>query len=436
MRRVRGCDSIRQENALDVRKYYRMRAVLCGVIIWIVNPFDLLPGEPGRPGRYRTLSEVLSSRGHEVVWWTSDFGHRFKAQRTAGDSGDGAFAVRLLHTCPYKRNISLARGCNHRQFGREFYRAALEELKRNPRSRPDRIVVSMPPLSPAGMAIRLRDEWGGKVIVDIQDAWPETFARLVPGAGSAQEFLERLILAPLYREAQSAYRRADAIAAVAETYIDLSGARHRDQPSCVVYLGAPFNNIDGYIRMNRKATSTFTFIYLGSLSANYDLETLIRAAAMVKQSNHQFRVLIAGMGPHEEKLRGLSKELALQSVLEFRGYLAYDQVVNLLGESDCGLNPILPECWCAMPNKVADYFGAGLPVINSIQGELSELIRVNDAGAYYQARNVDSLVDVMAEYLAHPEMAKRQAPNARRIGEDLFRRETTYVKLAQFIERL
>lgn len=413
-----------------------MRAVLREVVVWIVNPFDLLPGEPGRPGRYRALSEVLSSRGHKVVWWTSDFSHRFKTRRTMDAPGNEAFAVRLLHTHPYKRNISLARVLNHRQFGREFYRAALEELKKDAKSRPDRIVVSMPPLSPASMAIMLRDEWGGKVIVDIQDAWPETFGRLVPGAGKAHEVLERLVLAPLYREAQSAYKRADGIAAVAETYVDLSGARHRDQSSCVVYLGAPFRDLDASIRMDRRTTSPFTFIYLGSLSANYDLETVIRAAAIVKQSGCNFRVLIAGMGPHENALRRLSQTLDLQPVLEFRGYLTYDKVANLLGESHCGLNPILPECWCAMPNKVADYFGAGLPVINSIPGELSALIRMNDAGAYYQARNTESLAHVMSEYVTHPEIAEKQAPNARRVGEDLFKRETTYVELAEFIESL
>jgi glycosyltransferase involved in cell wall biosynthesis len=406
------------------------------VVIWIVNPFDLLPGEPGRPGRYRTLSEVLASRGHEVVWWTSDFSHRFKTQRIVDDLGQGAFAVRLLHTRPYRRNISLARVYNHRQFGGEFYRAALEELRRNAKSRPDRIVVSMPPLSPASMAIRLRDEWGGKVIVDIQDAWPETFRRLVPGVGRAHELLAGLLLAPFHRQAQSAYKRADAITAVAETYVDLSGARHRDQPSCVAYLGAPFRELDASTGMNKRAMQPFTFIYLGSLSANYDLETLIRAAAIMQQNGCNFRVLIAGMGPHEDSLRGLSRELALESVLEFRGYLTYDKVVSLLGKSDCGLNPILPECWCAMPNKVADYFGAGLPVINSIPGELSELIRKNDAGAYYQAGNVESLARVMSEYVIRPEIAERQAPNARRVGEDLFKRETTYVGLAQFIEGL
>ncbi|MGI6540812.1 MAG: glycosyltransferase [Bacillota bacterium] len=274
------------------------------------------------------------------------------------------------------------------------------------------------------------------MIVDIQDAWPETFHRLIPGKGKLHDCLSRLVLLPWYRLVKHAYTKADAITAVAQTYVDLSGADERGQPSCVVYLGAPFERLDIPIRTESKSGSPFTFVYLGSMSMNYDLETVLRAVALLMHDKQNFKVIFAGAGPHEERLRNLSKELKLESIIEFAGYLEYDHVASLLRKCHCALNPIVPECWCAMPNKVADYFGAGLPVINSIPGELSELIRTNDAGAYYQARNAESLAAAMTEYLTHPEIAERQSPNARRVGCDLFKRETTYVEFVQFIEEL
>lgn len=406
------------------------------MIVWIVNPFDKLPGEGGRPGRYWTLAEVLSRRGHDVVWWSSSFSHGLKTRRKLKNTSDGPCLVRFINAKPYKRNVSFARIVNHRQFASRFYQVATEELRERPYLRPDRIVVSLPPISPANLAIKLRDEWGGKVIVDIQDAWPETFYRLIPGTGKVHDYLSKLILSPWHRQAQHAYMNADAITAVAQTYVDLSGASDREQPSCVVYLGAPFEQLDSSLRSDRKSVFPFTFVYLGSMSMNYDLETVLEAARLIMQANHSFRIVIVGRGPNEEKLKRRNKELSLESIIEFRGYLEYDQVVKVLGESHCALNTIMPESWCAMPNKVADYFGAGLPVINSIPGELAELIKTNDAGAYYHARDPESLAATMVEYIKHPEIAEKQGKNARAMAESGFRRETTYVKLAQFIEDL
>jgi hypothetical protein len=35
--------------------------------VWIINPIDELPGEPGRPGRFWSLCQVLAEQGHVVV---------------------------------------------------------------------------------------------------------------------------------------------------------------------------------------------------------------------------------------------------------------------------------------------------------------------------------------------------------------------------------
>ena len=44
--------------------------------IWVVNPFDDIPGEGLPPLRFWTLCRVLAGRGHDVTWWTADWSHR------------------------------------------------------------------------------------------------------------------------------------------------------------------------------------------------------------------------------------------------------------------------------------------------------------------------------------------------------------------------
>jgi protein subunit release factor B len=51
--------------------------------VWLVNPFDDVPGEGAPPLRTWTLARVLAARGHDVTWWTATWSHRRKAIRTA-----------------------------------------------------------------------------------------------------------------------------------------------------------------------------------------------------------------------------------------------------------------------------------------------------------------------------------------------------------------
>jgi len=58
------------------------------------------------------------------------------------------------------------------------------------------------------------------VVVDVQDAWPETFERLLP---RSFRWLAHLALCPLRRRAQRVYREADIVTGVCDRYRELTG---------------------------------------------------------------------------------------------------------------------------------------------------------------------------------------------------------------------
>ncbi|MBR4354691.1 MAG: glycosyltransferase [Kiritimatiellae bacterium] len=173
--------------------------------IWIINPFDNLPQEGFRAQRYSLMAEALAKRGHETVLWTGDFNHGTKARRVLKRSLPAN--VRMLKTLPYPKNICLRRVVSHLLLARAWTKAADAE-----RVKPDAIVVSVPPLGLARAAVRWGRQHGIKTVVDIQDAWPETFARVLPG------WAVRL----MGRVAREIYRGADAISAVADGYLELA----------------------------------------------------------------------------------------------------------------------------------------------------------------------------------------------------------------------
>ena len=144
--------------------------------VWLINPFDNIPMEGYRPQRYWLMGRAFRRAGHEVVYWTSDFSHATKRKRELVASADDDIAVEMLETQPYPRNVCLSRIRSHRRLAREWTRRAEAE-----EDKPDVIIASMPPLGLCDAARKFAVRCGALFIADVQDAWPETFERILPG---------------------------------------------------------------------------------------------------------------------------------------------------------------------------------------------------------------------------------------------------------------
>jgi hypothetical protein len=118
----------------------------------------------------------------------------------------------------------------------------------------------------------------------------------------------------------------------------------------------------------------------------------------------------------------------------WHGFLAQDELRDLLGHAEVGLNLIRPESRIVMPNKLSDYLGHSLPVINSLPGEPEQLLRT--AGWRYVAGDAKSLAGVMRTCIAEKLAVREAAGGALRLGEMEFNRANTYPALAEFIESI
>ena len=351
--------------------------------IWIVNPFDQLPNETDVPLRYWALCRTLAKQGHRVTWWSSDFSHLKKQQREKCPDTDG-FHVRLIPTPPYTRNIGLARLKNHRIFAKRFYEMVVSELRFGKLLPPYRIVISLPPLGIAGQAFKIRDFVNQRadqaqskhqrsatnhhcqVVVDIMDAWPETFYQVIPKP--LRKVLGPILLAPMHRSAQWAYQGANKISAVGQSYLNLakqyldkgpevgfelggkigctadrtgqaiesssslqsSTTNHQSaktsKPMFLCYHGTdlerfvqrtegkPLHSATSYSALKLR-NKPLRAVYLGSMGQGYDLITIIKVAAHWKdQGQFPFQIHFAGTGTQFKKLQAESRRLDLLSV--------------------------------------------------------------------------------------------------------------------------
>jgi len=492
--------------------------------IWIINPFDQLPNETDVPLRYWALCRTFAQQGHEVIWWSSNFSHLTKSKRPLCPDTDG-FAVRLIETPPYTKNISLARLKNHRAFANGFYSEAMAALQSGELQAPDQIVVSLPPLGVAEQAFRIRDyvreckcakvgtyvpsgatRPGAKrtgpgqdpkaarvepshlntfapshfskagslsnlhshstttsrceVIVDIMDAWPETFYQALPKP--LRKCLAPILLAPLHRSAKRAYQGADKISAVGQSYLDLAKTylttpptnnQQAATPTHLCYHGTDLERFaqkpedrrqQSGLRssqpssLNKQQTTNnkqpLKAVYLGSMGTGYDLQTIIEVAARWKAAGEfPFQIHFAGTGSLANQLMTYSKSLMTEERIVFHGLLNKDAVNELLLSSDIALVANKPDSLVACPYKVGEYAGAGLPMLSCLGGELGNLLKQWDAGSEYKEGDAASLQAAFENYVSDPEVLKQQSLNARNMAEALFDREKTYAELAAFI---
>jgi glycosyltransferase involved in cell wall biosynthesis len=394
--------------------------------IWIVNPFDPLPGESFRPGRYAFIVNMLSRNGHKVTWWTSNFSHITKQHRYFNPKIDN-FRVKLLPTPSYKKNVSLARLYNHYIYGRRFGAEAIKAQER-----PDVILASIPPLESAAAAIKVGKKLNSKVVIDIQDLWPEVFLLLFP-----KHF--KLLFYRLFQKANSIYKNADGLMGVSRKYIERGlMVCKNSKPAIVLHIGIDLSLFGKQITPDNfpinKEKEDIWITYIGTLGKTHDLDTVLEAASFFLDKP-RVKFIIAGNGNEYFRLKKKASKKNIYNVI-FTGMLGYCELVHLLNLSDAGLNAYISDAPQTFPNKIFDYFAAGLPVINSIQGELQILLREERAGLQYEAGNPESLAMAIDMIINDRDAREEMGRNGRRLVETRFDRNKEYLKVERFLENL
>lgn len=361
--------------------------------VWIINPFDNLPTEGHRPQRYWLMSRAFAEAGDHVRFWTSDFSHATKKRRESKSKCEVEgvecevegverevevedFAVELLPTKAYPTNVCWQRIVSHRALAKTFVARAREVIASG--EKPDLVIASTPPLGLCAAAMEVAKSCGAKFGCDIQDAWPETFYRLLP---CGCKWLGAMLFAGMRRTARRIYREADLVTGVCRRYAELSG---RDDFH-LAYLGIESG---GVVEQEVVRGGKSRLAYVGNLGVGYDLGTVIAAVAR----RAELTLDIAGLGPREAELRTLVARLGVGERVRFHGYLGEDALRALMASCDVGVIPMRDDSWVGLPNKLGDYLAAGLQVVSSLHGECGELLLRTGYGQVYDWQSVDSLL--------------------------------------------
>jgi colanic acid biosynthesis glycosyl transferase WcaI len=242
----------------------------------------------------------------------------------------------------------------------------------------DVVYVYATPMTVAAGARAWARAFGVPVVLHVQDLWPEsvTGSSLI-GSRTAKAIIDRLLGAWLTR----IYRKASAIIAIAPTMRRLLVDRGAPADRVTMVFNWGREHGDDHVHPVGAESETGTrVLYAGNLGDLQDLETVIRAAALVRDLV-QFEIAIVGAGVAEMRLRELAREIDAVNV-RFFPPVPVDQMSDIYGSASYQLVPLrdLPVFRGTIPSKLASGLAAGLPVITTVAGDVSDLVRSHDVG--------------------------------------------------------
>ena len=381
--------------------------------------------------RYVYLATLLHEHGYDVDFITSGFQHWEKRQRDGEhfDAGTDAYTIRFIEEPFYPKNM-----CPQRIWAHHVVAERVSEYFDEHHDY-DLIYCQIPPNDVAREIGKAAQKFNIPFVVDVNDLWPEAFrvALDVP-------VLSDILFSPFYRQAKAVYQMADAVVGTSDEYRErgLRDARS-GIPSETVYVGNQLCEFDAGVAANAsqidKPAGDIWVSYAGTLSACYDLETLVNAMALVQKSHPEAKLQILGDGSERENLKAAAQSCGAS--VTFHGYLPYDQMAAWLSKSDITINSLVEKAAQSIVTKIGDYLAAGKPMVNtSCSKEFRAKVEADGFGANVKPGDAEGMARVLVDLIEDSSRRAQMGEKARAIAEEQFDRPHSYLKTVRLIEGL
>ena len=395
-------------------------------ILMIAN-FVTLPWEGGN-SRFPYILEKLDCKNNDVEFITSNFRHGTKKHRELPKEEIKKldYKITLINEPGYRKNVSLKRFHSHKILARN-----IKKYLDKKEGKPDVIYCAVPSLDVAKVVTKYAKKNNIRLIIDIQDLWPEAFEMVfnIP-------VISNIIFYPMKRQANYIYSNADEVVAVSDTYVNRAlKVNKKVDKGLSVFLGTDLNIFDKYKEEN-KIEFNDDFIrlaYIGTLGHSYDIKCIIDAIKILnKKGINNIKFIIMGDGPLKNNFEEYAKQENVDC--EFTGKLEYQKMVGMLCACDIAVNPITGKSAASIINKVGDYAAAGLPVINTQNSdEYRELIDKYETGFNCSNGNSADIAEKLEIFIKNKEKRINCGQSNRKLAEEKFDRNKNYERIINLI---
>jgi len=272
------------------------------------------------------------------------------------------------------------------------------------KEKPDVIIGSFPTPFAALSGWLWSKKLGTKFVFEVRDLWPQVFIDLNK-LKSSHPFVKFL-----YFLENSLYSKSDLVITslpFALNYFKKRGFNIKK----VVYIPNGINackNIDKKIKSlpssllnimnNLKSQNKKIVIYTGALAVYSGLDTILKAASLIENSNIKNKVAFVFVGDGSEKnsLLDLSYKLKLKNVF-FHSSIPRDLILSLLNLADFAIFHVATSTYGQYgfnSNKLYDYLSVGIPVIFAAESP-NDPVKESGCGISIPPQNPEAIVEAI-----------------------------------------
>lgn len=264
------------------------------------------------------------------------------------------------------------------------------------------------PVMMADAAIAYKKKYKVPVVMYCLDLWPES---LIAGGITRESAIYKFF----HQVSKRIYRQMDKILITSRMFSDYLRDEFGIKKDRIEYLPQYAEGIFEQIPP-REEDGVFNFMFAGNIGAIQSVETVIKAAEMLKSEPVKFHIV--GGGTDLERLQELGK--GLENIV-FYGRRPLEEMPEFYAKADAMLVTLAadPVLSLTLPGKVQSYMAVGKPIIGAIDGETKVVIEAAQCGYCGKADDAAELAENIRKFI-NSEDRVAMGQNARKFYEYTF----------------
>ncbi len=397
--------------------------------IWLTSFFENTPIDDNQNTRYNSLIKEALDRNHEVTFWASTFKHNTKSQRfdkSTTVSIKQGLDLNFIKSKAYKKNIGIKRLYSHYVLGKDIVKQMNLATKK-----PDVVVIAYPPISTAFEVVKWCKNNNIPVLVDIIDPWPELFELKLK---KLPKGVSRNLFSIQNKKAKYVFQNATAVTSISNQYLNWAKKYEPKITTACFYPAIDAKTVDAQLleasKTQTKKENVFKVIYAGSLGYSYDIPCILAAAALLKNEQN-IAFVIAGVGPQLALIENAAKDLPN---LKYVGRLSKERLMEEYSTSNIGLTQHIKGATQSVTYKLFDLLSCSLPIINSLESEMKDIIVDNKVGFHHQSGDSKALANFILELKQNTNLYNEMRSNAKNLFLEKGDSKKVYSQFLDFIE--
>jgi len=399
--------------------------------IWLISIFEQTPVDNVFSTRFISIAEEALKKGHKIHFFASTFKHNTKNQRfqeTKTTEININYKLTFVKSNKYKKNIGLMRLISHYKFGEDL----IEILDKD--EKPNLILIAFPPIHLSYKVINWAKNNNIPVIIDIIDPWPDIFINAFP---KLLKNIAKILFFPLAKKVKYIFNNVDGVTAISNQYLNWAKLNSKIglKTKCF-YPAVDFKSIQLKYKINSnnliKNNEVITVIYAGSLASSYDIPCILNAARELSRNySEKIKFKIAGVGPQLPLIIDYIKDY---NNLEYLGRLSKEELMKHYFYSDLGLTQHKAGASQSVTYKLFDLLGNGLPILNSLQSEMNDIILKNKVGLFNNPGDYLKLTENIKYFYYNKEILNIYKTNSLKLTSEEGDTNRVYSDMVKFLE--